>query len=85
MYVCFCLFCVVSSISVHKCNDPNPFFCGGEVVFHLMICLGQGGLGSLSVHPVPKCRSCHKAIMVITRRVHCYTFVYLVCCMDKDV
>ncbi len=27
----------------------------------------------VTVHPVPKFRSCHKAIMVITRRAHCYT------------
>ena len=26
----------------------------------------------VTVHPVPKCWSCHKAIMVITRRAHCY-------------
>ena len=28
----------------------------------------------VTVHPVPKFRSCHKAIMVITGRAHCYTF-----------
>ncbi len=26
------------------------------------------------IYPVPKFRSCHKAIMVITGRAHCYTF-----------
>ncbi len=33
------------------------------------------------VHPVPKFRSCHKAIMVITGRAHCYMFycyIYIV-------
>ena len=47
--------------------------------------LGDGVLFRLSrinyiqlhnVHPVPKFRSCHKAIMVITVRAHCCTFVY---------
>ena len=28
----------------------------------------------VTVHPVAKFRSCHKAIMVITGRAHCYTF-----------
>ncbi len=28
----------------------------------------------VTVHPVPKFRNCHKAIMVITGRAHCYTF-----------
>ena len=26
----------------------------------------------VTVHPVPKFRSCHKAIMVTTGRAHCY-------------
>ena len=29
----------------------------------------------VTVHPMPKFRSCHKAIMVITGRAHCYTCV----------
>ncbi len=33
----------------------------------------------VTVHPVPKFRSCHKAIMVITVRAHCYTFCYTFC------
>ncbi len=29
---------------------------------------------SVTVHPVPKFRSCHKTIMVIPGSAHCYTF-----------
>ena len=31
-----------------------------------------------SVHHVPKCMSCHKAIVVITRRAHCFhDYIYI--------
>ena len=34
------------------------------------------------VYPVPKFRSCHKAIMVITGRAHCiHLYVYICICM----
>ena len=36
----------------------------------LRLCLIYSFLHT-SVHPVPKFRSCHKAIMVITGRAHC--------------
>ena len=39
----------------------------------------------LHLRPVPKFRSCHEAIMVITRRVHCNPFgyyTYNVCILD---
>ena len=30
------------------------------------------------VHHVPKCMSCHKAIVVITRRAHCFhDYIYI--------
>ncbi len=38
----------------------------------------------VAVHPVPKFRSCHKAIMVITGRAHCYSFciyIYIYICV----
>ena len=34
----------------------------------------------VTVHPVPKFRSCHKAIMVTTRRAHCIHIVYYAHC-----
>ena len=33
---------------------------------------------SLTVHHVPKCMSCHKAIVVITGRAHCFhDYIYI--------
>ena len=36
------------------------------------------------IHHVPKCMSCHKAIVVITGRAHCfydYVYIYMYVCM----
>ena len=33
----------------------------------------------VTVHPVPKFRSCHNAIMVTTGRAHCYTLILYKC------
>ena len=35
-------------------------------------------LGHMTVHHVPKCMSCHKAIVVITGRAHCFhDYIYI--------
>ena len=42
----------------------------------------------VTVHHVPKCMSCHKAIVVITGRAHClhdYTYIYIyIDCMKHE-
>ena len=36
----------------------------------------------INVHHVLKCMSCHKAIMVITRRAHCFhDYIYINICI----
>ena len=40
---------------------------------------------SLTVHHVPKCMSCHKAIVVITGRAHCFhdnIYIYIYMCVS---
>ena len=42
-----------------------------------------------TVHHVPKCMSCHKAIVVITGRAHCfhdciYIYIYIYIYIDKN-
>jgi hypothetical protein len=32
----------------------------------------------VTVHPVPKFRGCHKAVVVTTGRAHCYTFCIII-------
>ena len=34
-------------------------------------------LGHITIHHVPKCMSCHKAIVVITGKAHCFMTAYI--------
>ena len=47
-------------------------FVGTHALGHMMYGCAQ------TVHHVPKCMSCHKAIVVITGRAHCFhDFIYI--------
>ena len=47
----------------------SPSYHNGYVANHA---LGHMMYGCNIVHHVPKCMSCHKAILVITGRAHCF-------------
>ena len=47
-------------------------------VYHHNDFVATHALGHMSVHHVPKCMSCHKAIAVITGRAHCFhDYIYI--------
>ena len=45
-----------------------------DVYTHVYICIHYTHIHihTCNIHHVPKCMSCHKAIVVITARVHCF-------------
>ena len=64
--------CIIMYISNHENNVPSRlsphWFCGNSCT-----CVND-------VHHVPQCMSCHKAIVVITGRAHCFcdsTYIYM--------
>ena len=60
-----------------KTMCPPGYHHNGFVATHA---LGHMMYGSsrLTVHHVPKCMSCHKAIVVITGRAHCFhDYIYV--------
>ena len=66
---CYTFMCVYIYIRNHENSVPYWFspqwLCGNSCTW-------------ATVHHVPKCMSCHKAIVVITGRVHCfYDCIYI--------
>ena len=73
-------------IYIYICNHENnvpsllspQWLCGNsctwalDVRFHPYIMYSYGFIRTSTVHHVPKCMSCHKAIVVITGRAHCF-------------
>ena len=64
---------------IMKTMCPPGYHHNGFVATHA---LGHMMYGShdvrLTVHHVPKCMSCHKAIVVITGRAHCFhDYIYI--------
>ena len=60
-----------------KTMCPPGYHHNGFVATHA---LGHMTYGCAQVHHVPKCMSCHKAIVVITGRAHCfhdYIYIYI--------
>ena len=57
---------------IMKTMCPPGYHHNGFVATH--------ALGHITVHHVPKCMSCHKAIVVISGRAHCfhdYIYIYI--------
>ena len=57
---------------IMKTMCPPGYYHNGFVATHT--------LGLMTVHHVPKCMSCHKSIVVITGRAHCfhdYIYIYV--------
>ena len=56
-----------------KTMCPPGYHHNGFVATHAL-----GHMMYPTVHHVPKCMSCHKAIVVITGRVHCFhDYIYI--------
>ncbi len=84
----FCIFCSLLMQFEHSVGLVDSLYIGRSL---FAICIahcsqfehsGDSTIQSsqcVTVHPVPKFRSCHKAIMVITGRAHCYTFCMYIC------
>ncbi len=73
-----------SAAVTHKCCRDIHCVCTGLFhfkMFRLQHCYNNTTL--YYVQLVAKFRSCHKAIIVITRRAHCYTFCYCIALHSK--
>ena len=56
------------------------WLCSNSCTWHMMYgsSFAQVFIMFPTVHHVPKCMSCHKAIVVITGRAHCFhDFIYI--------
>ena len=60
---------------IYICNHENKTMCPPG--YHHNGFVATHALGH-HVHHVPKCMSCHKAIVVITGRAHCFhDYIYI--------
>ena len=62
---------------IMKTMCPPSYHHNGFVATHALGHMMYGYI-MITVHHVPKCMSCHKAIVVITGRAHCFhDFIYI--------
>ena len=55
-----------------KTMCPPGYRHNGFVATHALGHINRTSCGHITVHHVPKCMSCHKAIVAITGRAHCF-------------
>ena len=70
MYVCMYICIYMLNICNHENNKTMcpPGYHHNGFVETLLVVFGH----DIQLHHVPKCMSCHKAVVVITGRAHCF-------------
>ena len=69
-------------ICTHENNVPSrlspQWLCGNSCIWAHDVRYDDNTAHGVTVHHVPKCMSCHKAIVVMTGRAHCFhDYIYI--------